>query len=83
MKTLKQYIIDEINMDVYEIIDKENKKHKAIDYDCIEDIAENIVKYFSLCGVGQRSELLSDKKCDKFNEEVEQLKRDLESRGIL
>ena len=81
MKTLKQYIIDEIDMDIYEITDKQNKKHFAIKYDCLQDIAINIVKYFSLSGVGQRSELLSDTKCDKFNEEVEQLKNDLGSSG--
>lgn len=63
MKTLKQYIIDEIEMDIYEIIDKKGKKHKAIDYDYIKDIANNIVKYLSLCAVGQRSELFDEKKC--------------------
>ena len=70
MKTLKQYIIDEIDMDIYEVIDKDNKKHFAIEYDCLEDIATNIVKYFSLCAVGQRSELLSDTKCDKLKQRL-------------
>ena len=81
MKTLKQYIIDEIDMDIYEVIDKDNKKHFAIEYDCLEDIATNIVKYFSLCAVGKCSELLSDTKCDKFNEEVEQVNNYLGSSG--
>tara|TARA_R110001599_G_scaffold240188_2_gene439727 strand:+ start:412 stop:645 length:234 start_codon:yes stop_codon:yes gene_type:complete len=39
------------------------------------------VEQFLLYNVGQRSELFNDKKCDKFNEEVEQLKNDLGSSG--
>ena len=42
---------------------------------------KKLTKQLILSGVEQRSELLNDKKCDKFNEEVEQLKNDLGSSG--
>jgi hypothetical protein len=42
---------------------------------------EAVNEQFFLHIVGQRSELLSDEKCDKFNKEVKQIKNDLGSSG--
>lgn len=71
---LTEFEIDNLIKD--NILLKERVKQLKID-------KEKLKEQLTLTDVGQRSELLSDTKCDKFNEEVEQLKNDLESRGIL
>ena len=47
----------------------------------LEYLLKEAINYSQCCK--SDSELLSDEKCDNFNKEIEQLKEDLESRGLL